>query len=792
MKISESWLREWVDPDLDSAALAHRLTMLGLEVDSVEPAAPALDNVVVGEVRAVAQHPNADRLRVCEVDVGESEPLSIVCGASNVQAGGRYPVALVGAELPGGLKIEKSKLRGEPSAGMLCSGVELGIAEAADGLLELVGNQRVGMPIAEALGLDDRIIDLDLTPNRADCFCVVGVARDLAAGQRLDFDEPSIESVPAQTDTTFPVELAEGAGCARFAGRVINDVDRTAISPLWLQEKLRRCGVRPISPVVDVTNFVMLELGQPLHGYDLGKLSGRIVTRRAQDGEKLVLLDGQKVTLDHEVLVIADDSGAIGMAGIMGGDATGVSDTTTDVFLEAAFFEPDVIAGRARRFGMHTDASVRFERGVDPVHQARAIERATQLLVDIAGGRPGPIVEQRLDAELPSRAPVSLRRARLAAVLGHAISDADVEGLLKGLSMDVVARDDGWEVSPPAARFDIQIEPDLIEEVVRLYGYDRIPEVPGEFETQLARQTELVVPDQRVRATLVARGFQEAITYSFISDAQGRALGLEPGDLLLANPISADLAIMRQSLWPGLLQALKHNLNRQQSRVRLFESGIRFLRQDTDIIEEKVVAGLIAGAAAPEHWDGAPQAVDFFDLKADLEAMFALTGAADQFEFVAANHSALRPGRSAQIVRQGKAIGWCGELHPALTRTLQLADTPIVFELEYEPAFAARVTEYEGVSKFPTVRRDIAVVVRQEVPVADLEKCIRVVAGRVLRDVVVFDIFAGQNIETGSKSVALGLILKETSRTLKDTEVDKIVHTVTERLAREFDATIRE
>jgi phenylalanyl-tRNA synthetase beta chain len=358
--------------------------------------------------------------------------------------------------------------------------------------------------------------------------------------------------------------------------------------------------------------------------------------------------------------------------------------------------------------------------------------------------------------------------------------------------MDVVARDDGWEVSPPAARFDIQIEPDLIEEVVRLYGYDRIPEVPGEFETQLARQTELVVPDQRVRATLVARGFQEAITYSFISDAQGRAVGLEPGDLLLANPISADLAIMRQSLWPGLLQALKHNLNRQQSRVRLFESGIRFLRQDTDIIEEKVVAGLIAGAAAPEHWDGAPQAVDFFDLKADLEALFALTGAADQFEFVAANHSALRPGRSAQIVRQGKAIGWCGELHPALTRTLQLADTPIVFELEYEPAFAARVTEYEGVSKFPTVRRDIAVVVRQEVPVADLEKCIRVVAGRVLRDVVVFDIFAGQNIETGSKSVALGLILKETSRTLKDTEVDKIVHTVTERMAREFDATIRE
>ncbi|MFW2406028.1 MAG: phenylalanine--tRNA ligase subunit beta, partial [Gammaproteobacteria bacterium] len=753
---------------------------------------PSLDNVVVGEVRQVEQHPNADRLRVCLVDVGESEPLSIVCGASNVQAGRRYPVARVGAVLPGGLKIKASKLRGEPSAGMLCSGVELGIAEDAEGLLELAGEPVIGAPIAAALDLDDQIIDLDLTPNRADCFCVTGVARDLAAGQRLAFEEPAIEPVPAQTDATFPVELAEGAGCARFAGRVINDVDPAAISPLWLQEKLRRCGVRPISPVVDVTNFVMLELGQPLHGYDLRKLSGRIVTRRANDGEKLVLLDGQAVTLDREVLVIADDSGAIGMAGIMGGNSTAVSDATTDVFLEAAFFDPDVIAGRARRFGMHTDASVRFERGVDPVHQARAIERATQLLVDIAGGRPGPIVEQCLDAELPSRVPVTLRRARLATVLGHEIADADVEALLTGLSMEVVARDDGWEVSPPAARFDIEIEPDLIEEVVRLYGYDRIPEAPGEFETELARQTELVVPEQRVRATLVARGFQEAITYSFIADTQGHALGLEPGDLTLANPISADLAVMRQSLWPGLLQALKHNLNRQQPRVRLFESGIRFLQQDTDIIEEKVISGLVAGSSAPEHWDAAAKAVDFFDLKADLEALFKLTGAADQFEFVADSHVALRPGRSARIVRRGQTIGWCGELHPSLTRKLQLAETPIMFELEYEPAFAARVTEYEGVSKFPTVRRDIAVVVRQDVPVADLANCIREAAGRVLRDVVVFDIFVGKNIETGSKSVALGLILKETSRTLKDTEVDKIVHTVTERLAREFDATIRE
>ncbi|MFQ5635427.1 MAG: phenylalanine--tRNA ligase subunit beta [Gammaproteobacteria bacterium] len=792
MKISESWLREWVDPDVDSSGLAHRLTMLGLEVDEVEQVAPPLEKVVVGEVEHVAQHPNADRLRVCRVGVGSAESLSIVCGAPNVRAGGWYPVALVGAVLPGGLKIRKSKLRGEVSAGMLCSGVELGISEDADGILELDGPLVAGTPVTQALDLDDCIIDLDLTPNRADCFSVLGVARDLAAGEGLAFSEPGTGSAAATSRSTLPVKLTAGAGCGRFVGRVIENFDQHAATPLWLRERLRRSGIRPVSPVVDVTNFVMLELGQPLHAYDLDELAGGIVVRRATDGEGLVLLDGREVTLDAETLVIADDRGAIGMAGIMGGASTAVADTTTNVFLEAAFFEPDVIAGRARRFGMHTDASVRFERGVDPEHQARAIERATQILLDFAGGEAGPLTEQRLDAHLPRTVPVRLRYSRLTAVLGHQIAAAEVETLLAGLSMTVVADGNEWLVTPPPARFDIHLEEDLIEEVVRLYGYDRIPKNPGGLRTTLGRHSERQVPVERVRTTLVARGYQEAMTYSFVKDGQGQLFGAERSGPRLANPISAELAVMRQSLWPGLVQALRHNLNRQQARVRLFEIGTRFLQQDTDIIEENMISGLIAGGAYPEHWDTAARPADFFDLKADLEALFALSGSGASFDFVAATHPVLRPGRSARVVRAGETVGWCGELHPSLTRKQQLNETPILFEFSFEPVFAARVTEYSGISKFPAVRRDIAVVVDQDVPVARLEESIRAAAGESLREVVVFDIFVGKNIETGSKSVALGLILKETSSTLKDADVEAIVQSVKRRLARDFNATIRE
>jgi len=588
------------------------------------------------------------------------------------------------------------------------------------------------------------------------------------------------------------VTLDHGAGCGRFVGRAIQNIDTSARTPLWMQERLRRSGIRPIYPAVDVTNLVMLELGQPLHGYDLDRLTDGITVRRADAAEQLELLTGENVTMDSEVLVIADGSGPIGMAGIMGGQSTAVSELTQHVFLEAAYFCPEVIAGRARRFGLHTDASVRFERGVDPLHQARAIERATTLLLDIAGGEAGPLIEVEDAAQLPNIQPIRLRKDRLATVLGISIADAEVESLLGRLQMGVEAVPDGWSVIPPPARFDISIEADLIEEVVRLYGYEHIPEIPGEFTVTLGSVTESRVPLARVRDGLVARGYQEAITYSFVEADLDQAFASHSEPIDLTNPISSEQAVMRQSLWPGLVQALRHNLSRQQGRVRLFESGVRFFWQNTDIIEENILSGLAVGQAEPEQWDGGQQAADLFDIKADIESLFAQTGAAREFEFCAANHSALRPGRSARILRSGEQIGWLGELHPALTRKLDLAIAPVLFEINLEPALAAQITDYEGISKYPTVRRDIAVIVSCDLPVALIEKAVREAGGPCLRESVIFDLYEGKNIETGYKSVALGLILQETSRTLTDADADDIRRAVIDRLSSDFNATIRE
>ncbi len=792
MKISESWLREWVDPDLDSAALAHRLTMLGLEVDSVEAAAPTFEDVVVGKVLEVIQHPNADRLSVCSVDVGQGEPLSIVCGASNIRTGECYPAALIGARLPGGIKIKRSKLRGEVSAGMLCSSVELGIGEDSDGILPIGDDAAPGTPIATALDLDDHIIDIDLTPNRADCFSVLGIARDVAASERIGFSEPDIPAVAPETDLVFSVELEPGAGCARFCGRVISDIDPQAETPLWMRERLRRSGIRSISPVVDVTNFVMLELGQPMHGYDLSKLSGGIVTRRAGADEKLELLDGQTVTLDPDVLVIADARGPVAIGGIMGGNLTAVDEQTTTVFLESAFFDPDAIAGRARRFGLHTDASIRFERGVDPQNQARAIERATNLLLSIAGGKPGPLIEALHADEIPTATAVTLRRQRLAAVLGIKIDDGEVLQLLEGLGLAVEETPEGWSVVAPSARFDIEIEEDLIEEVVRLYGYDRIPPIVGVMPATLGSVTESRVSMERVRATLIVRGYQEAITYSFTDQALDAAFTPGREALALSNPISSELSVMRQSLWPGLIHTLKRNLSRQHSRVRLFESGVIFTSEDHEITEENKLSGLACGAVVPEQWDVSSKPADLFDIKADLHSVFDLTGAGLEFNFVPAEHPALRPGRTARIVRAGKDIGWVGELHPGLVKQLGLTSAPILFELTVKPMVAAQTPVFTPISKYPTVRRDVAVIVASEISVHELEQAAREAAGTSLREAVIFDVYEGKNIETGSKSVALGLILQETSRTLTDTDVDKIMHAVMDRLSREFNATIRE
>ncbi|TDJ42861.1 MAG: phenylalanine--tRNA ligase subunit beta [Gammaproteobacteria bacterium] len=792
MKISEQWLREWADPDVDSQVLVEQLTMAGLEVDGVEPCAPPLEKIVVGRVLEKRKHPNADKLSLCSVDVGIDEPLQIVCGAANVVAGGTFPVATIGAVLPGGVKIKRSKIRGEESFGMLCSATELGIAATADGLLQLDDAAVPGMPVAEALKLDDQIIDLDLTPNRADCFSVIGVARDIAAVNKTAFAEPAVVTTAAVIDDTLELSLDAGDACAAFAGRVLRNIDPQAKTPLWMAEKLRRCGIRPLLPVVDVTNYVMLELGQPMHAYDLAKLNGGLTARMASAGEQLTLLDGQEIALDVDVLVIADQKAPVALAGIMGGEATAVSDSTTDIFLESAFFSPAIMAGRARRFGLHTDASLRFERGVDFANQVRAIERVTELLLEIVGGKPGPVTEVRDQGALPERPAVSLRQDKLDRMLGISIPAADVGDIFTRLGFDVVATDAGWSVTPPPYRFDIAIEEDLVEEVIRLYGYDKVPEIPQRSATPLGRVTETQVSIKRARGLLIDRGYQEIISYSFVDPVKQSALLGDADELELANPISNELSVMRRSLWPGLLQAVSLNRKRQCNRLRLFETGVSFSQQDTEILEEELISGVAWGGLAPEQWSGAFPSADIFDIKSDIESLATLSGALSNFRYETAEHATLRPGRTARIDRDGVAIGWCGELHPKLAKKYGLSPAPVLFELKARLALAACVPAFSGVSRYPSVRRDLAVIVDANISAASLLAAARAAAGNLLRDIRVFDVYTGKGIESSRKSVALGLILQETSRTLTELEIDAVINAVVEQLSSEFNATIRE
>ncbi len=792
MKVSTNWLSEWLDTGLDATAIAEKLTGLGLEVDDVSPVAASLDDIVVGQVLTVEPHPNADRLSLCAVDVGNGEPLRIVCGAANVKAGGRYPTALVGARLPGGLKIKRSKIRGEQSHGMLCSSFELALAETAEGIMELDEGLRVGEPIVTALNLDDSVIDVDLTPNRADCFSMLGIARDLSAGLGQALTPAPVLPVLPAAEEILPVEMEDGADCPRFAGRVVRDLNPAAETPDWLRDRLQRAGVRPIHPIVDVTNYVMLELGQPMHAYDLDQLQGGISVRRARAGESLTTLDGESLELDASLLVIADASGPVGLAGIMGGEATGVSEASRHVYLESAFFSPSVVAGRARRFGLHTDASMRFERGVDPSGQVRALERATALIQEIAGGRVGPVSEAVHAEHLPKREPVTLRASRLESLLGTVVPMADVKDIFERLGMQVKAVGEGWAVTPPAARFDIEQEVDLIEEVARIHGYDEIPESPTLIPMALGRVSEDQVPLSRVAVTLVERGYTEAVTWSFGEPELDALFAGGESGLPLANPISSALGVMRQSLWPGLSEAARSNLARQQPRVRLFETGVRFVRQDNECKEQLVIAGIAAGNLAPEQWDWPAGASDVFDIKADLAALFALTGGEAEFSMTAAEHPALRPGRSAKVLRGDQVVGWLGEMHPELVQRLEFAAAPVLFELEATPVLAASLPDYAAVSRFPRVRRDLAAVVAEEVPAGELLAAVREAAGPLLRDLNLFDIYAGDKVENGSKSVALGLILQDTSRTLTDADVDAVMRDVIGRLGRDFDATIRE
>lgn len=791
MKISEAWLREWVDPPIGTRELAAQLTMAGLEVGSIEPAAAPFSGVVLGRVLSADPHPNADKLRLCTVDTGNGEPRSIVCGASNVATGQLVAVAEVGARLPGGLRIRKAKLRGVESAGMICSATELGLGDEAEGILVLPEGGCPGTPLQEYLELDDDILELDLTPNRGDCLSVVGIAREVAVVNELDFAPSPVAAVTAATQERVPIRLESERGCPIYAGRVISGIDNTVVTPLWMQERLRRSGLRPVNPVVDVTNYVMLETGQPLHGFDMRHIDAGIVVRQAVRGESLILLDGRELELDEDVLVIADHSRALALAGIMGGESSGVADDTTSVFLESAFFDPPSIAGRARRYGLHTDASHRFERGVAPGGQVPAIERATALLLEIVGGSPGPVELALARDDLTQRPLVNLRRERLARVLGHRIDDARVSDILRRLHMEVTATREGWSARPPAFRFDITIEADLIEEVARIYGYDNLPEANLAEPLPFVPSSEGRVSPERLKDVLVGRGYREAITYSFVDPALHERLSGDRQALRLANPISSDLAVMRTTLWPGLIQVLKSNLSRQQERVRIFETGLRFLREADEIKQETMLAGLWYGDREPEQWGSQARPVDFYDLKADVEATLALTGRS--FVFEAGQHPTLHPGQCARIrVTEGRHIGWLGALHPAHARALSLPKAPLLFEILVEAAFRAKIPAFEAVSRYPSLRRDISFVVDEGTSAAQILDCVRGEAPERLRDAFVFDVYRDQGIDSGRKSIALGLILQDNCRTLTDGEADAIVDEIRHALVTKLRAKIRD
>ncbi len=792
MRIAESWLREWVDPDFDSAKLANELTMLGHEVDTVHVEGEGLDGVVVAEVLEVAKHPNADRLSVCQVSAGNGTAIEVVCGAPNVVAGMKTPLAAPGVTLPNGLKLRKSKIRGVVSNGMLCSGVELGLGSDSDGIMELPQDAPAGAKLTAYLGLPDTVIEVDLTPNRGDCFSMLGIAREIAALSGADLKSASVEGPAAESDRVQPVELPVPEACPVFAGRIVEGIDPAARSPLWMVERLRRAGLREISPVVDVTNYVMLELGQPLHGYDADKIAGTIRPRLAAGGEALTLLDENTVELGEGTVVITDDSGVIGLAGIMGGLSTAVTADTQNVFFEAAFWPRPFMAGRARSYHLHTDASLRFERGVDPAGQGRAVERATELLIAIAGGRAGPLVVDSVSEHVPNRPPVELRRARIEKLLGVGVADDDVEGILERLGCALDRSGEGWTVTPPSYRFDLEIEADLIEEVARMIGYDTIPTTTAVVATPLAPLSESRIADERAAQMLLARDYQEAITYSFIDSADDARIAGATSGFALSNPISSEMAVMRASLWPGLLRAAAANLARQQDRVRLFEIGKSFHGSLDAPTEVQRIAAVAVGPSLPEQWGAPAEPVDFFDVKADVAAILALSGPAEVVDFVAAEHSALQPGQSASIRRNGETLGWIGKLHPSVAKAFGIKPAVYVFELDADKALASEAPHAGIVSKFPTMRRDLAVLVANDVQAADLEAAVREAAPALIKHVIVFDVYTGQRIEAGLKSVALGLILQETSRTLTDEDADSAKAAAVQKLQSDFAAVLRD
>lgn len=795
MKFSEQWLRTWVNPKLESVALSEQLSMAGLEVDGIEPVAEVFSGVVVGEVVKCWQHPDADKLQVTEVNIGTDEPVTIVCGAPNCRQGLKVAVATVGAVLPGDFKIKKAKLRGQPSHGMLCSNSELGLSDDHDGIIELPADAPVGTDYREYLDLNDVILDVDLTPNRADCLGIRGIAREVGVLNRIEVAQPVIDVVAPTTDEQRAVVLDAPSACPRYLGRVVRNVNVQASSPLWLQERLRRSGIRSIDPVVDVTNYVLLELGHPMHAFDNDKLTGAVHVRMASANEKLTLLDGTEVTLQDDVLVIADEQQPLAMAGIFGGEGSGVTESTQNIFLESAFFSPDAIAGRARRFGLHTDASHRYERGVDPELQRTAMERATALLIEICGGEAGPIVEAKDDASLPQAAQVTLRAQRLTRVLGIDIAADEVTEILQRLGFGVEVTGEGWQVTVPTFRFDISIEEDLIEEVARIYGYHRIQAAAPAAQLRMIARQESQLTTTSLKRTLLDRGYQEAITYSFVDPKHQALLFDDTAALTLPFPISVEMSSMRVSLWPGLIGAVAHNQKRQQQSLAFCETGLRFLpdeNAENGVVQQPMIAGIRAGKAAPEHWSDGERAVDFYDIKGDVEAILALTGNANAFRFVADQHPALHPGQSAAIFRGDKRVGYVGAVHPQFEKKLGLNGRTFVFELELAGISQRHVPQAEPVSKYPSIRRDLAIVVKDTIAAGEILAAIENIGVNNLVSLNLFDVYQGAGVTEGHRSLALSLILQNPERTLEDSEINTAVAAVVEMLTSEFGATLRE
>ena len=772
MQFSEHWLRSMCNPQIDGDALGHELTMAGLEVEECDPVAPPFSGVVVAAIVAADKHPDADKLKVCSVDDGSGELLQIVCGATNAAVGMKVPLARVGASLPG-FEIKAAKLRGVESFGMLCSARELGLSEDHSGLMQLAADAPLGADVRRFLGLDDKSFTVKLTPNRADCLSIVGIARELAALTGTPLSLPRVESLVAQIEDRREIVLDAPAACPRYCGRIIRGVNARAASPDWMKQRLERSGVRAISVLVDITNYVMLELGQPLHVFDDARLSGAIHVRHPAAGESVLLLNEQTVEPDADTLLIADEARALALAGIMGGEDSGVTLDTTDVFLESAFFAPDAVAGRARHYGFSSDASHRFERGVDFALARVAMERASALIVEFCGGRVGPVVEAVSPTDLPQRKPVGLRPARVRKVLGIALDDDAMARLLEGVGLTLTRDGDTFVVEPPSYRFDIEIEEDLIEEIVRLYGYDRVPAVAPSGRLEMLEVPESSRTSWRLRHLLADRDYQEVINYAFVDEVWERDLCGNANPIRLANPIASQMSVMRSSLIPGLVATLAANRKRQQSRIRVFEIGRCFEpKADGEPVEgyhqPLRLAALAAGGSAPEQWGLAARSVDFYDVKADLEALLA----PQPVEFAVVSHSALHPGRAASVRVDGRLVGILGQLHPMWVEAYDLGSAPVVFEIEFDAAVARLLAEYSEVARFPIVSRDLALILDASVASARVREVLMSAAPAIVKSVEVFDVYHGKGIEPGKRSLAFRVLMQDTRRTLEDSEVD--------------------